>query len=95
MVRIAVHDLVPEADTVEEGRCIAAALARATTDDDVVILSFSGIGSASSSFVSASLIPLLRQFGFDDFRRRVRIVVASWKIADVIKRRVALEHAPA
>jgi hypothetical protein len=92
MVKISVRDLVSGADTVEEGRIIATALTAARGEHDLVALSFSGIGSASSSFVTASLIPALRELGFDGFKRRVRIVESSWQIADVIKRRVALEH---
>ena len=41
------------------------------------------------------LIPSLRRLGVDSFKRRVRIVKSSWQIADVVKRRVALEHAAA
>jgi hypothetical protein len=93
MVTIVVHDLVSGADSVEEGRVIADALDGATAADDVVVLSFHGIGSASSSFVSASIIPLLRRVGIDEFKRRVRVASASWQIADVIRRRIALEHA--
>jgi hypothetical protein len=95
MVKISVPDLVSGADTVEEGRIIAAALASALGEHDLVALSFAGIGSASSSFVTASLIPSLRRLGVDSFKRRIRIVESSWQIADVIKRRVALEHAAA
>jgi hypothetical protein len=61
----------------------------------VVFVSFSGIGSASSSFISAALIPALRSMSFGDFKRRVRIVDASWQVSDIIKRRVHLELAEA
>jgi STAS-like domain of unknown function (DUF4325) len=95
MVMIVVHDLVSGADSIEEGRVVASALDGAIAADDVVVLSFHGVGSASSSFVSASLIPLLRRVGVEEFKRRVRVASASWQIADVIRRRLALEHAPA
>jgi STAS-like domain of unknown function (DUF4325) len=91
MVMIAVHDLVSGADSLEEGRVIAAALDGAIAADDVVILSFHGVGSASSSFISASIIPLLRRVGIEEFKRRVRVASASWQIADVIRRRIELE----
>jgi hypothetical protein len=95
MVKISVRDLVSGADTVNEGRIVAAALASALREHDLVALSFAGIGSASSSFVTVSLIPTLRQLGFEGFKRRIRIAETSWQIADVIKRRIALEHVAA
>jgi hypothetical protein len=79
---------------VVEGRWperVSAALATALDEHDFVALSFAGVGSASSSFVTTSLIPSLRQLGVDGFKRRIRIVESSWQIADVIKRRIALE----
>jgi hypothetical protein len=95
VVKISARDLVSGADTVDEGRIIAEALASALGEYDLVALSFAGMGSASSSFVTASLIPSLRRLGVDTFKRRIRIIESSWQIADVIKRRVALEHAAA
>ena len=93
MVKILIRDLVASADTVVQGSAISSALGTALAAHDVVMLSFTGIGSASSSFVSAAIIPTLRSMTFDDFKRRVRIKDASWQIADVIKRRVYLELA--
>jgi hypothetical protein len=93
MVRIEVRTLVPGADTVDEGRRVASALQAALANTDVVFVSFSAMGSASSSFVSAAIIPALREMGFEQFKRRIRIVDASWQIADVVKRRIALELA--
>jgi STAS-like domain of unknown function (DUF4325) len=93
MVTIVVHDLVSGADSVEEGRIVSAALDGAIAADEDVVLSFHGVGSASSSFVSASIIPLLRRVGIEEFKRRVRVSNASWQIADVVRRRIALEHA--
>ena len=91
MVMITVRDFAMGADSVDEGRLVADALNNAIAADDVVTVSFAGIGSASSSFVSAALIPLVRRLGVFEFKRRVKIVGATWQIADVIKRRIALE----
>lgn len=91
MVRILISDIVSGADSVKEGSSVSAALCAALASHDVVSLSFKGIGSASSSFVSAAIIPALRSMSFSDFKRRVRIIDASWQISDVIKRRVHLE----
>jgi hypothetical protein len=95
MVRILITDLVSDADGVTEGEIIASALRSALASNDVIFLSFNGIGSASSSFISGALIPSLRSMTFAEFKRRVRIVDASWQVADVIKRRVHLELAAA
>jgi hypothetical protein len=91
MVKILVTDLVTGADSVAQGSIISDSLCAQLALHDVVILSFHGIGAASSSFVSAALIRALRSMSFDDFKRRVRIADASWQIADVVKRRVYLE----
>ena len=91
MVKILISDLTVGADSVTQGSAISSALCSALATHDVVAVSFRGIGSASSSFVSAAIIPALRSMSFDDFKRRVRIIDASWQITDVVKRRVHLE----
>ena len=73
MVTIVVHDLVSGDDSVEEGRIVSAALDGAIAADEDIVLSFHGVGSASSSFVSASIIPLLRRVGIEEFKWRVRV----------------------
>jgi hypothetical protein len=90
MVTIHVAKLVNGADTVEQGGRVASAISDALTASDIVTVSFAGIGAASSSFVSAAIIPVLTSVTFPEFKRRVRIVGASWQIVDVIKRRVSL-----
>ena len=91
MVKILVSDKVSGADSVSQGKLICASLQSALANEDVVILSFKGVGSASSSFVSAALIDIIRSMKFEDFKRRVKIADASWQIIDVVKRRVDLE----
>jgi hypothetical protein len=61
MVIITVRDIAMGADSVNEGRLVAHALNHAIAAHDVVTISFAGMGSASSSFVSAGLIPLVRR----------------------------------
>jgi hypothetical protein len=77
------------------GGVVAAALNTALASHDTVSLSFTGIGSASSSFVSAALIPSLRSMSVDEFKRRVRTIDASWQVTEVVRRRVQLELATA
>lgn len=91
MVRILVSNLVSGADGVTQGTTVASALSAALASHDTAYLSFKGIGSVSSSFVSAALIPSLRSMSFEDFKRRVRVTDASWQVSDVIRRRVVLE----
>jgi STAS-like domain of unknown function (DUF4325) len=91
VVDIFVGTLVSGADDVAQGTIVASALKSALASRETVSLSFTGIGSASSSFVSAALIPVLRSMSFDEFKWRVRIVDASWQITDVVRRRVQLE----
>jgi hypothetical protein len=90
MVTIIVHELVPGADTINEGKQVGAALGAALNSEQLVSLSFSHIESASSNFVTASLIPSVRALGPSEFKQRVRISDASWQIADIVRRR--LEH---
>jgi hypothetical protein len=91
MVNILVGTLVSVADDVAQGDIIASALKSALASPETVCLSFKRVGSASSSFVSAALIPASRAMSFDEFKQRVRIVDASWQITDIIRRRVQLE----
>jgi hypothetical protein len=93
MVKVDVRDLVAGADTVAQGIKVNEAIQSALAAHDQVIVSFASVGSASSSFVSACIIPVLRDLGFEVFKARVHISDTSWQIADVIKRRVAMEHA--
>jgi hypothetical protein len=95
VVKILISTLVSGADGVAQGSIVGSALESALSSHDTVSLSFTGIGSASSSFVSAALIPSLRSMSVDDFKRRVRITDASWQITDVVRRRVQLELATA
>lgn len=91
MVTIVVRDLVSGADTVDEGRKVGVALEAALKVDDLVSLSFSRIKSASSSFVTASLIPSVHALGITQFKKRVKISNVSWQIADIVRRRLDYE----
>jgi hypothetical protein len=90
METIIVHELVPGADTINEGKQVGAALGAALNREQLVSLSFSHIESASSSFVTASLIPSVRALGPSEFKQGVWISNASWQIEDIVRRR--LEH---
>jgi hypothetical protein len=90
METIIVCELVPGADTINEGKQVGAALGVALNREQLVSLSFSHIESASSSFVTAFLLPSVHALGPSEFKQRVRISNASWQIEDIVRRR--LEH---
>jgi hypothetical protein len=69
MVNILVGTLVSVADDVAQGDIIASALKSALASHETVCLSFKRVGSASSSFVSAALIPASRAMSFDEFKQ--------------------------
>jgi hypothetical protein len=78
MVNILVGTLVSVADDVAQGDIIASALKSALASHETVCLSFKRLGSASSSFVSAALIPASRAMSFDEFKQtHCRCILAN------------------
>lgn len=74
---IRVIDHVPFAATYEQGSVVYHLVLNAFRKPGIVTLSFDGISSATSSFVSAALVDLLNDFSFEMIRTRLRVVDSS------------------
>ena len=56
--------------------------------DDVVVISFDGIQTATSSFVNSAFIPLLADLELDRLKRQLKIIRSTRQINDMIKTRM-------
>jgi hypothetical protein len=89
MIRI--RDLVPSADTTEQGLAILTCLLRELRCDGEVLISFEGLRTATPSFVNASFVELLRDYPLDEIKRRIKVVKSTRQINEVIKERLYRE----
>ncbi len=88
---IRVLDIVPGADTAEQGALVYGRLRPAFADSGTVTVSFDGLNIATSSFVAAAFLPLLDQHSFDDLKRRMRVINSTRQINQQIKSRLERE----
>jgi hypothetical protein len=88
---IRILDIVDSADTSEQGAVVLARLQPQLANDAIVTVSFEGINSATSSFVSAGFVPLLEHLRFSDLKQRLRIVNSTRQINEMIKTRLERE----
>lgn len=88
---IKISDIVAGADTAEQGAKVFALLHDALVEDQNVILSFAGIQTATSSFVSVALVALLNSYSLEEIKRRLRIIDSSRQINEMIKARLEKE----
>lgn len=86
MVVIEVIRTTCSADTTSQGEALRASLERAMREHKDITLSFSGISAVTSSFINASLLPILDTMAFDEFKARIKIVNSTRLINDIIKR---------
>ena len=92
---IRILDIVPGADTAEEGTLVHSHLRAALANCGSVAVSFDGINVTTSSFVAAAFLPLLGQLSFDDVKRRMRVINSTRQINLLIKSRLEREAAKA
>lgn len=85
---IVIKSIVEGCDTNAQGDIVRTAILEVCAQQDVVVVSFSGILNATSSFVNSALVDLLSKMSFDDFKRRIRITGASRQVIDIIKLRM-------
>ena len=89
VIRIA--ELAPAAYTHDHGGTVHEAIAAELAEREVVVVSFAGIDTVTSSFVNAAFVPFLESLGFEAFKRRVRILDATRPTIDLIKHRMNFE----
>ena len=88
---IRVKTLVDVCDTNSQGEVVRAAVVSALAVEGVVVISFSGLSNATSSFVNSAFVDLLETMPFEEIKRRVRVINASRQIVDMIKLRMTFE----
>lgn len=88
---IQVKDLAPAAYTNDDGDAVHAAIVDALAHADEVIVSFADVNGITSSFVNSAFVPFIETIGFDQFKKRVRIVDATKPTAELIRHRLTFE----
>jgi hypothetical protein len=75
----------------EDGYKLFLAIVKALRDHEQLTISFEGVDSISSSFVNASLIPLLDLMSFEEVKNRLAFVKTTPQINELIKSRFSYE----
>jgi hypothetical protein len=86
VIRIA--NIVPGANTADQGVAVLSVLKDAMRTQDPVVVSFDGIQTATSSFVNVSFVELLNDFSYTDIKSRLRVTKSTRQINDMIKTRL-------
>ena len=87
---IRVRDIVAGANTADQGAQVFRLLHEALQKEGAVVLSFDSVQTATSSFVNAAFVELLKDFSYGDLKARLRVISSTRQINEMIKMR--LEH---
>lgn len=93
---IQVHDLVAGANTADQGSIVFSHLHAAMKAGAPFVVSFDKIQTATSSFVNAAFVRLLKDFSFNDVKKQMRVVDSTRQINEMIRARLeraAVQHA--
>lgn len=85
---IQVRDLVVGADTADQGNIVFSHLRTAMKSGAPVVVSFGRIQTATSSFVNAAFVRLLKDFSLGDLKKRIRVVDSTRQINQMIRTRL-------
>jgi hypothetical protein len=88
MVTIQIHDLVAGANTADQGNMVFPHLRAAMAGGAPFVVSFGEIQTATSSFVNAAFVRLLKDFSFGDIKHRMRVVDSTRQINQMIRTRL-------
>lgn len=88
---ITTRNIVAACDTYEQGTALRSVMLAQLQQHGAVAVSFEGVSNATTSFVNAAFVEMLRHMSFDDFKRRVQIVKAHRQVANMIKERMLFE----
>jgi hypothetical protein len=89
MIRIL--DIVPSADTGDQGSAVLACILRELHQHQHIVISFDGVMNATPSFVNASFVALLDDYPLEEIRRRMKVVKSNRQINEMIKGRLYRE----
>jgi hypothetical protein len=85
---VQILDIIPEADTWEQGSALLPRLIEAMSEGVTFQVSFQGITTATSSFTNASFVALLDRFPLRTIKDRMMIVDSTHQINDMIRHRL-------
>jgi hypothetical protein len=85
---IHIKDIVPAADTQDQGAAVYVAVKRVLISVPVLTISFAGLDTATSSFVNTSFVRLLDDLPLAEIKRRVRVINSTRQINDMIRTRL-------
>jgi hypothetical protein len=87
-------EIIPSADTEIQGASLYALIHEELSKNHSLVVSFSGIETATSSFVNGCFVPLLSEYSFDEIKARIRIIESTRQINEMIKSRLRREAGP-
>lgn len=85
---IQIRDLVPGADTAQQGGIVLPQLQAAMATGAPFVVSFDHIQTATSSFVNAAFVPLLQIYSFSAVKQQMRVVKSTRQINEMIRSRL-------
>ena len=85
---IRIVDLVPGADTGHQGAIVFAHLRDALKNGQKVAIAFTGVQTATSSFVNSAFVPLLNEISLSQIKANLRILDSTRQINEMIKSRL-------
>lgn len=91
MVVVNVLNHVERCYSNEDGTKIFKLLTKYLNKGEIVILSFEGVNSLTSSFTNTALIELLKEYDFNYIKNNLRFTNSNKNINEMIKHRFAFE----
>lgn len=85
---VVVRKIAGGADTAGHGALVNAAIKSALAQEDLVVVSFDGVRTVTSSFINTAFIPIVAELSPEGFKRRVKIVQSTRQINEMIKLRL-------
>lgn len=82
---VRIIELVPSADTWEQGSIVLAAIKKELQSEETIEISFREIYTATSSFANSAFGQLTQEMSLDEIKKRVRIVNSTRQINEMIK----------
>lgn len=89
-----VLDIVDSCNTNADGAVVYSSIQNVLDSYDAIIVDFTGVPNATSSFINVSFVSLVETMGFDDFARRVRVIGANRQISALLRDRVSRLRTP-
>jgi hypothetical protein len=89
---ISAFDVSQNCYSHDDGYKLFLAITKGLRNNQELTISFEGVDSVSSSFVNASLIPLLDLMSFNEIKSRIAFIKTTPQINELIKSRFNYEN---